>query len=472
MAEENMKISIKNFGPIAAATDVALRPLTVFVGPSNTGKSYLAVLIYALFQSSQLGGLFHGLGRINRPITTSLFDYEEEISEELTRLAREEIEITNFLDLPKKLRELVKEKMGQELAQAFQQELPRCMGTSTKDHQLITDTFFLHFEDSKKSLRLNSLNNADLEIKNFSFEKGYFHRFISLREDLSQETRQELFLSRVLSELADYSNYLSYKTKSFYLPAARTGIMQSHRAIVGALVKRTPFAGLEAVSVPILSGIVSDFLQEIISMDTSQKGDNAISKIADDMEEKILKGSIKTKPFEAIQYPQFLYKQNGLEVPLLCSSSMVSELAPVVLFIRHRVGKGDLLIIEEPESHLHPEAQRDIAEVVVHLVRAGVRVLVTTHSDYFLDQLANHVRLSKLKKPKRNQSTDRQDAFLNEDEIGAYAFNRQKGGTIVEKLHFDTENGLSPEDHDKVSSDLYNETVEILEQFDQQNNEG
>lgn len=130
------------------------------------------------------------------------------------------------------------------------------------------------------------------------------------------------------------------------------------------------------------------------------------------------------------------------------------------------------MIIEEPESHLHPEAQRRIAEVVVHLIRAGVRVIVTTHSEYFLDQLANHVRLSKLTESKRSKLTDRQDAFLKENEIGAYVFNRQEGGTIVEQLHFDTENGLSPEDHDKVSSDLYNETVGILEQFDQQNDQG
>ena len=304
-----------------------------------------------------------------------------------------------------------------------------------------------------------------MEIKNFKFEKGYLASLMPPQSNIPPTLRTQIFL-------ANYSNYLSYKMRALYLPAARTGIMQSHQAIVGALIKRTPFAGLEAVSVPALSGIVSDFLQEIISMETSQEEKTPISMIADNMEKKILKGSIKTKPFEAIQYPQFLYKQNGLEVPLLCSSSMVSELAPVVLFIRHKVGEGDLMIIEEPEAHLHPEAQRDIAEVVVHLVRAGVRVMVTTHSEYFLDQLANHVRLSKLMESKRRQLTDRQGAFLREDEIGAYAFNRQEGGTIVEKLHFDTENGLSPEDHDKVSSDLYNETVEILEQFDQQNNEG
>ena len=41
-----VEISVRNFGPIAEA-DLDLRPLTVFVGPSNTGKTYLSVLIYA-----------------------------------------------------------------------------------------------------------------------------------------------------------------------------------------------------------------------------------------------------------------------------------------------------------------------------------------------------------------------------------------------------------------------------------------
>ncbi|MCY4553505.1 MAG: AAA family ATPase, partial [Candidatus Poribacteria bacterium] len=43
----NLTLSVKDFGPIYSA-EVELRPLTVFVGPSNTGKSYLAILIYAL----------------------------------------------------------------------------------------------------------------------------------------------------------------------------------------------------------------------------------------------------------------------------------------------------------------------------------------------------------------------------------------------------------------------------------------
>lgn len=40
----NVKIAVRNFGPIAEGT-VDLRPLTVFVGPSNTGKTYFRLAI-------------------------------------------------------------------------------------------------------------------------------------------------------------------------------------------------------------------------------------------------------------------------------------------------------------------------------------------------------------------------------------------------------------------------------------------
>ena len=44
---KSLELTVTNFGPIAEAK-VELRPLTVFVGPSNTGKSYMAGLIYAM----------------------------------------------------------------------------------------------------------------------------------------------------------------------------------------------------------------------------------------------------------------------------------------------------------------------------------------------------------------------------------------------------------------------------------------
>ena len=43
-------LSLRDFGPIATA-DLEMRPMTVLVGPSDTGKSYVTKLIYALHQA-------------------------------------------------------------------------------------------------------------------------------------------------------------------------------------------------------------------------------------------------------------------------------------------------------------------------------------------------------------------------------------------------------------------------------------
>ena len=45
-----MKLTVKNFGPIREAKNIGINPMTIFVGPSNTGKSYLAMLIYSIFK--------------------------------------------------------------------------------------------------------------------------------------------------------------------------------------------------------------------------------------------------------------------------------------------------------------------------------------------------------------------------------------------------------------------------------------
>ena len=45
------KISVENFGPIRKGT-VEIKPLTVFVGPNNSGKSYMAAAVYDLFRDA------------------------------------------------------------------------------------------------------------------------------------------------------------------------------------------------------------------------------------------------------------------------------------------------------------------------------------------------------------------------------------------------------------------------------------
>jgi predicted ATPase len=51
---------------------------------------------------------------------------------------------------------------------------------------------------------------------------------------------------------------------------------------------------------------------------------------------------------------------------------------------------GDLIIIDTPEAHLHPRGQFKIGELIACTAKAGVQVVIETHSDHVL----NGVRLS------------------------------------------------------------------------------
>lgn len=67
----------------------------------------------------------------------------------------------------------------------------------------------------------------------------------------------------------------------------------------------------------------------------------------------------------------------------------LSYVAPIVLALL-KAQKDDLVIIENPEAHLHPRGQRVLGELVARASAGGVQILVETHSDHLL----NGVRLA------------------------------------------------------------------------------
>jgi predicted ATPase len=88
---------------------------------------------------------------------------------------------------------------------------------------------------------------------------------------------------------------------------------------------------------------------------------------------------------------------------------------------------GELIIIDEPEMNLHPEAQVKIIEFLAALVNAGLRVLITTHSPYILDHLSNLIRAAEYEKEDQIPIMDqffleRSDAFISQDDISIYLF--------------------------------------------------
>lgn len=76
----------------------------------------------------------------------------------------------------------------------------------------------------------------------------------------------------------------------------------------------------------------------------------------------------------------------------------VSQALPVIFELLRR-SEGHINIIQQPEVHLHPEAQAALGSfVVADLSRMPGYIVIETHSDYLIDRIRRHVREGKIKK--------------------------------------------------------------------------
>lgn len=89
----------------------------------------------------------------------------------------------------------------------------------------------------------------------------------------------------------------------------------------------------------------------------------------------------------------FLPKGRNKRLTLDEVSSSVRALADLWFYLRYYARQGDLLIIDEPELNLHPKNQRLIARLLAMVSRAGIKVLITTHSEYILKEINYLIRM-------------------------------------------------------------------------------
>ncbi len=87
-------------------------------------------------------------------------------------------------------------------------------------------------------------------------------------------------------------------------------------------------------------------------------------------------------------------KGRSFNIPLHLASSSARGLSDLYFFLRHAAKLGGLLIIDEPESHLDTANQIFLARLLARFVRAGLKVLITTHSDYIIKEVNNLLMLS------------------------------------------------------------------------------
>ena len=86
--------------------------------------------------------------------------------------------------------------------------------------------------------------------------------------------------------------------------------------------------------------------------------------------------------------------------------------------------------VEEPEIHLHPEAQVAMVKILAYLVNHGFRVLVTTHSMTVLYALNNLIEASALPEDYTEPGIPEPEVRLKPGKVGAYFF--REDGVVVD----------------------------------------
>ena len=97
-----------------------------------------------------------------------------------------------------------------------------------------------------------------------------------------------------------------------------------------------------------------------------------------------------------IRFKSTARKRRAFDIPLHIASSSARGLSDLYFYLRHVASRNDILFIDEPETHLDTANQVMLARVISRLVAAGLKVLVSTHSDYLIKEINNLVMLDHL----------------------------------------------------------------------------
>ena len=504
----NLILDVENFGPIAEAKNIEFKPMTVFVGPSNTGKTYLAKLVHAFAkgidesnritegfrplhdtqprrfdpqQQAEVIADFKNLGRLfshgNSPdgyswdrlplaafssntatsISSQLNDHRERVANAVTDTLLEFFGVESILDLTNQAN--VAETTGLPKAHFYVNEIEVA----------------IEFTGTHIQIPLISLNIPPAYVD-----------YRAMRQLESDPDEPRVFVAEIENLIAiNYADLFFDVPISFYLPAGRTGLMDVRELLLIPSSRGLLGQNLPAQEFVPINRAARDCIDLLNS--ARQRPTDAIRyrptlklfepfqrrrprhNIAALLETSLIDGQIFVDSSNGATEIQ--YTRDGYSISVSKASSMVNEIAPILIYARSYLVDGDLLIIDEPEAHLHPEAQQQMAAALAFMVRSGLRVLITTHSHYMVEQLSAFVNASKLDETTRKRALSlggalgKEDIYLNEEETAVYnfRFSPEHGGSVVEEVFMGDEFEYGTDDHTDAVTDQFNRLQRVLE---------
>ena len=448
------KLEVLEYGKIERA-EIKVAPLTLFVGDNNSGKSYLMSLLWGI-QNFGVEALLGGLE-------------EEPLEEEyvLMKWLKKQIKI------------------------AWEKGSCTCKAAEMADIiQLILD---IRLRENKENLVKKIFNSPDVKIKelkirltaperisikivkdgktnvrrSFSFESketgrgGMFHFNEELNNIKVKIDRFMLYtFFSIILDIDIAEGTINY---NMYLPSSRTGFLLT-KDIINKVGRNTVFnLRFDREKISPFARPVNQFLDVMNDLTTEGKGYDEFKEVTAYLENGMAEGSVQmsTLPNKEVSY---IPAGQTAGMPLRVVSAVVTELAPLILILKHKEYLNTLFY-EEPEMCLHPQLQRKMAKVICQLVNNGLNMTITTHSDIILQHINNMLRLSgredrdKICQEIGYTSRD----WLEAEQVKVYQLKSKSGGkTVVEELRCG-ENGFAIPTFNDALDKIMDEAYRIQE---------
>lgn len=379
-----MKIKIKNLGVLKQA-EFSLGDLTIICGSNNTGKTYAT---YALFG-------FLSTWQDWFPIKINADKIDLLLAEGVVRLD---------------IQEYVKqtEQILCEGCQEYIKELPKIFAASSErfketEFQVSLDTSSIHLS-GQFDLKIGS-SEASL----FSITKNgeSTELVVTLLIEKDRVKIPSEILERIITDVLKNMIFAQLFPRPFIASSERTGAVIFRKdlnfdrnRLVEEIGQASQNQNIDRVklllkdygdyALPIKTNV--DFIRQLetIVKKSSFIAENHADVLVDF--DDIIGGKYTVTRNDELYYVPKKGKQVKLSMDE--SSSAVRSLLDIGFYLRHEAQIGDLLMVDEPELNLHPENQRRVARLFARLINLGIKVFITTHSDYIIKELNTLIALN------------------------------------------------------------------------------
>ncbi|MDR1661789.1 MAG: ATP-binding protein [Azoarcus sp.] len=379
-----MRFHFENLGLLDVA-DVDLADLTLICGENNTGKTYATYAIYGFMRSWR---------------QMLRFIIADEVEAVLKKENQYQVDLQMFAGKVDDYLERLGETYVKALPRVFAAESnvfqdTKCLPFSTREDDFVRRAYHQTIQAGRNGKVLAAITkeagSAILEI--LATDADIQRPFGRLTDFITDAIADIVFaphLPHVHISSAERTGAAIFRKE---LDMARTRMLKAINELDSKEIKRNPLKILQRMEAdyawPVEDNV--DFVRQLEDID------KRAGKLATEHPEllksfdAIIGGSYKVVKQQLV----FQAKGNGKSrFTMNEASSCIRALLDVGFYVRCQARPGDLFMIDEPELNLHPKNQRAFARLVARLVNAGVKVFLTTRSDYLVKELNTLIMLN------------------------------------------------------------------------------